>query len=253
MKIVTTAAAAGPVPTCWDDRGKQGTHARAVRTLDCHNRKVPMRSVTRNQASHHAVRSAATEVQLLSALERLLDPAAGRSFTEISVKQIVDEAGVSRATFYAHFRGKSDVLVKLAARLREALLELAGAWDPGAGEDGADRFARFFREVVTIHRAHRGVITAVREVAAYDADVADFYTSDLEGFDEAVLRTLLAEQEAGSTPSDLDAVAASRVIVWGGAQAIARHIDVDDGSGDAAFVRELGRIWWYGAYRRPAG
>ncbi|CAM5524928.1 hypothetical protein [Streptomyces canarius] len=81
----------------------------------------------------------------------------------------------------------------------------------------------------------------------------DFYTADLEGFDEAVLRTLLSEQAAGSTPADLDAVAASRIIVWGGAQAIAHHIRVDDGSGDAVFARELARIWWYGAYRRPAG
>ena len=39
--------------------------------------------------------------------------------------------------------------------------------------------------------------------------------------------------------------------MWGGAQAIARHIEVDDGSGDAAFARELGWIWWHGAYRRP--
>jgi AcrR family transcriptional regulator len=210
-----------------------------------------MRSVTRRQTGHHAVRAAATEVQLLSAVERLLD--GGEPFTEVSVQRIIDEAGVSRATFYAHFRGKSDVLMRLADRLRESLLELARRWDPGAGEDGADRYARFFAEVIALHRAHRGVITAVREVASYDPDVRDFYTANLEGFDEHVLRTLLSEQDGGATPADLDAVAASRIIVWGGAQAIARHIDIDDGSGDASFARELGRIWWHGAYRRPPG
>lgn len=210
-----------------------------------------MRPVARRQADHHAVRSAATRVQLLSTLERLLD--SGESFTEISVQRIIEEAGVSRATFYAHFHGKSDILVRLTDELRQALLELAQQWDPGAGEDGADRFARFFQAVITIHRAHQGVLTAVREAASYDPAVSDFYTADLEGFDEAVLKTLLSEQAAGSTPSDLDAVAASRIIVWGGAQAIAHHISADDGSGDAAFARELGRIWWHGAYRRPAG
>jgi hypothetical protein len=35
------------------------------------------------------------------------------------------------------------------------------------------------------------------------------------------------------------------------AQAIAHHIRVDDGSGDAEFANELRAIWWYGAYRRP--
>ncbi|MEV5177038.1 TetR/AcrR family transcriptional regulator [Streptomyces flaveolus] len=210
-----------------------------------------MRPVTRRQADHHAARSAATRAQVMSTLERLLD--SGEAFSEISVQRILDEAGVSRATFYAHFHSKSDVLVRLTDELRESLLTLARQWEPGVGEDGADRFARFFEDVLTIHRAHQGVLTAVREAASYDSAVGDFYTADLEGFDEAVLRTLLSEQAAGSTPADLDAVAASRIIVWGGAQAIAHHIRVDDGTGDAVFARELARIWWHGAYRRPAG
>ncbi|WP_229701386.1 TetR/AcrR family transcriptional regulator [Streptomyces camponoticapitis] len=192
----------------------------------------------------------ATEARLLSAVTQLLGT--GEPFTAISVQRIIDQAGVSRATFYAHFRGKSDILARLSAQLRESLLALARQWDPAVGENGADRYTRFFEEVIVVHRTHRSLITAIREVAAYDPEVSDFYTADLEGFDEHVLETLLAEQEAGSTTRDLDAVAASRIIVWGGGQAIARHISVDDGSGDASFARELARIWWYGAYRRPA-
>jgi AcrR family transcriptional regulator len=185
----------------------------------------------------------------MATLERLLD--AGEPFSGLSVQRIIEEAGVSRATFYAHFTGKSDVLVRLTGELRKSLLTLARQWDPAAGEDGADRLARFFEEVIAIHRAHRGVLTAVREAASYDPAIGDFYTADLEALDEAVLRTLLSEQAAGSTPAGLDAVAASRIIVWGGNQAIAHHIAVDEGSGDAALARELDRIWWYGAYRRP--
>ncbi|MFJ2241792.1 TetR/AcrR family transcriptional regulator [Streptomyces sp. NPDC087859] len=209
-----------------------------------------MRPVTRRQADHHAARAAATRARVMSTLERLLD--SGEAFSEISVQRILEEAGVSRATFYAHFESKPEVLVRLTDQLRESLLELARQWDPGAGQDGAERFARFFEEVITIHRAHQGVLTAVREAAAYDPAVSDFYTADLEGFDEAVRRTLRAEQAAGSAPADLDVTAASRVIVWGGAQAIAHHIAVDAGSGDTALARELARIWWHGAYRRPS-
>lgn len=209
-----------------------------------------MRPVTRRQADSYAARSAATQAQVMSTLERLLD--SGEPFRDISVQRLLEEAGVSRATFYAHFQSKSDVLVRLTDGLRESLLTLARQWDPATGEDGADRFARFFEEVIRIHRAHQGVITAVREAAAYDTAVGDFYTADLEGFEETALRTLLSEQAAGSTTADLDAVAASRIIAWGGAQAIAHHIQVDDGSRDVVFARELARIWWYGAYRRPA-
>lgn len=221
-----------------------------VRNPTLTNGRCPLRSVTRRRSTHHAVQAEATEARLLSAVTELLD--AGEPFTAISVQRIIDEAGVSRATFYAHFRGKSDILARLSAQLRESLLALARQWDPAVAEDGADRFTRFFEEVIVVHRTHRSLITAIREVAAYDPEVSDFYTADLEGFDEHVLETLLAEQDAGSTSPDLDAVAASRIIVWGGGQAIAHHISVDDGSGDASFARELARIWWYGAYRRPA-
>ncbi len=209
-----------------------------------------MRPVTRRQAQRHAARSSATRTRVVSALQRLLD--SGESFSEISIQRILEEAGVSRATFYAHFTGKSDVLVRLTDALRESLLTLARQWEPGAGEAGAERFARFFEEVIAIHRAHRTVLTAVREAASYDPAVSDFYTADLDGFDEAVRRTLSAERAAGRTAADLDTVAASRIIVWGGSQAITQHIQVDDGSGDAALARELARIWWHGAYRRPA-
>ncbi len=94
------------------------------------------------------------------------------------------------------------------------------------------------------------MIIAVREAAAYDS-AGKFYTANLESFEETSLRTLLSDQAAGSTPADVDAVSASRIIVWGGAQAIAHHIRVDDGSGDAVFARELARIWWYGAPPSP--
>ncbi|MGV9915574.1 TetR/AcrR family transcriptional regulator [Streptomyces tendae] len=208
-----------------------------------------MRPVTRRLTEHHAARSAATRAQVLAAVTRMLD--SGESFTQISVQRILEEADVSRATFYAHFRGKTDVLVRLSDELRESLLSLGRQWDPGAAGDGAERFTRFFTDIVTVHRAHQGVLVALREAAAYDAEVGDFYTSGLEGFDEIVRATLQAEQAAGSAPPDLDVAAASRIIVWGGTQAIAHHIATDPGDGDAAFAREMGRIWWYGAYRRP--
>ncbi|WP_206306190.1 TetR/AcrR family transcriptional regulator [Streptomyces humi] len=209
-----------------------------------------MRPVTRRQSDHHAARSAATRALVTSALKRLLD--SGAVFSEITVQRLLEEAGVSRATFYAHFRSKSDVLVRLTDDLRDSLLELARHWDP-AGDDGADRLARFFAQVIIIHRAHQYLLTAVREAASYDTSMNDFYTADLEGFDEHVLRTLHAQQADGSTPAAVDATVASRVIVWGGSQAIARHIAVDDGGGDEVFAHELAQIWWHGAYRRPVG
>jgi AcrR family transcriptional regulator len=207
-----------------------------------------MASITRRARADDAGQ-AGTEHRILLAAERLIER--GERYTEISVQQILTEASVSRGTFYAHFRDKTDLILRLTAELRQQLLDMARAWDPDAGEDGADRYTRFFADVIALHRRKRLLLAALREVAGYDPAVRGFYTADLESFDEAVLETLVSQQRAGKTPADLNPPAASRLIVWGGAQAIARHIEVDDGSGDAAFARELGWTWWYGAYRRP--
>ncbi|WP_236655984.1 TetR/AcrR family transcriptional regulator [Streptacidiphilus jiangxiensis] len=213
--------------------------------------KVHVRPMTGRQARYHAARSAATQAKLLAAMEDLLD--AGESFTDITVQRLIEEAGVSRATFYAHFRTKSDVLVCLADRLREQQLARAQAWDPTLGEeDGAERYAQYWLEIITAQRASHSIMAAVRVAASYDPGVGDFYSDDLETFDELIRSLLLSEKAAGSAPADLDAANASKIIIWGVGGAMARHIGTDDGSGDAAFARELGRIFWYGAYRRPA-
>ncbi|MGQ4421325.1 TetR/AcrR family transcriptional regulator [Streptomyces violaceoruber] len=208
-----------------------------------------MRPVTRRQANRYAARSAATQALVLSALERLLD--SGENYSEISVQQILEEAGVSRATFYAHFHGKSDVLVRLTNDLRDSLVSLAETLDIADEEDGDVHLSVFFEELIRIHRARRSVIAAVAEAASYEASVSDFYAVNLESFEGAALRALLKGQTISTTTSELDAVSASRIIAWGGAQAIAHHIQVEEASCDPVFARELARIWWYGAYRRP--
>jgi AcrR family transcriptional regulator len=208
--------------------------------------------MTERQARYHAARSAATQAKLLSTMEELLE--SGESFTDITVQRIIEEAGVSRATFYAHFRTKSDVLVCLADRLREQQLARARSWDPTLGdEDGAERYTRYWLEILAAQRASHSIMAAVRLAASYDPNVGDFYSDDLETFDELIRSLLLSEQAVGSAPADLDAANASKIIIWGVGGVMARHLGTDDGSGDAAFARELGRIFWHGVYRRPAG
>ncbi|MFG2357821.1 hypothetical protein [Streptomyces sp. NPDC048521] len=133
-----------------------------------------------------------------------------------------------------------------------SLLAPARRWDPGTGGDGADRLARFLAGVIAVHRAHQGIPGAVRE-AAHDSGVSDFYTADLEGFDEVVRRTLRSRRASGSTAARRDVTAASRVIVWGGSQALTRHLVVDDGSGDAALAREPAAVRWYGTSAAASG
>jgi AcrR family transcriptional regulator len=204
-----------------------------------------MPSVTRNRPDPQ--RRAALDERVLAAVEKLL--ATGQGYTSISVQRIIDEAGVARSTFYAHFEDKTDVLARLAGNLRQSLLEIVGYWQP---DDGVDGLAAMFLASLTFHREHFAVLAAITETAAYDDGIRDFFSADLGAFEERVAQLLSAEQAAGRVGSGLAVGAMSRLIVWGGESAIAHHIRVDDGSGDQAFAGELAAAWWYGAFRRPA-
>jgi AcrR family transcriptional regulator len=208
-----------------------------------------MPSITRKPSSTSEHRSA-VEAQVLAAVERLL----GRNlrYTQISVQQILTEAHVARSTFYVHFQDKSDLLSRLTGRLRQTLYDMAAQWEPNGPEGGLAGLVKTFETLIAYHREHAAVLAATTEIAAYDPGAHDFYTSDLDSFEAKTTTNLLGEQNTGRTPAEVDAGAASRIIVWGGERAIGHHISNDDGSGDAAFARELAATWWYGIYRRPA-
>lgn len=46
-----------------------------------------------------------------------------RGYEKLTIQNLLDKAGVGRATFYAHFQSKEDLLCQSIARLRAALVE----------------------------------------------------------------------------------------------------------------------------------
>lgn len=214
-----------------------------------------MPSITRSPSDSEENR-AKVESAVFEAVKKLLD--SGMKYTEISVQKIIVEAQVARSTFYAHFRDKSDLLSRLGRALSKSFFEEATSdaldmWDALESPDGLQGITKLLEESIARHRKHFSVLSAISETAAYDASVHNFYTTDLEEFEERVVRDLKRRQEAGMTDSGVDPMLAGQIIVWGGEQAIAHHISKVDQSGDAAFALELASIWWYGAYnRRPS-
>jgi AcrR family transcriptional regulator len=205
-----------------------------------------MPSMTRKPSTAGSRRQAVAE-QVYDAVEGLL--AAGESYTELSVQRIIDAAGVARSTFYAHFPDKSHLLRGLADRMRQDVYELGDAWT--RMDNSLPGLVQTFEKAVAFYRAHKPLLAAINQTAVYEPSLRDFFSSGLESFQARVIEHLRERQAAGLTDPVLDAVKAARIIVVGGAQAIADHIERDDGSGDSAFARELAMTWWFGAYSRP--
>jgi AcrR family transcriptional regulator len=90
-------------------------------------------------------RSARSRELLLGALVSLMQE---RGFERLTTQNLIDRAGVGRATFYAHFENKEELLAASVDGLR-AWLEAASR--PHAGERFA--FMRPFFEHIASHRA----------------------------------------------------------------------------------------------------
>ncbi|GIF63812.1 hypothetical protein Ais01nite_18470 [Asanoa ishikariensis] len=205
-----------------------------------------MASITRRRAPKVS-RPVSAEDEILAATRRILT--GGASFTDLGVQQISVEAGVARSTFYAHFRDKTDLLLRLATDMLATSFDVASAWEP---TDGLDKLAEDFLRILGVYREHAAVLRAVGEVATYDLTVRDFWSQGLAQFTDRTIAALRAEQAAGRTPADVNLVSAARVIVQGGERAIFDQVTTAPPTDDAAFARELAQTWWYGVYRRPA-
>jgi AcrR family transcriptional regulator len=203
-----------------------------------------MPSITRRTPNPD--RRASADAEIAAATRRLLD--GGATFTQLGVQHICAEAGVARSTFYAHFKDKTALLLRLAVDMVQTSFGVASAWEPDTGVAG---LVVAFQQVVGIYRDNITMVLAVAEVSAYDAIVRDFWSGLIAPFSARTVEVLEREQAAGRTPSSLDVVSATRIIVMGGEKAIVDHVLAGKPDQDEAFARELALIWWHGAYRRP--
>src|SRR5262245_64643633 len=72
-------------------------------------------------------------------LEAALEIMSRKGFERASIAAIAGRAGVARATVYQHFCDKQDILVALAERITQRIIETVDTWaplptSPAAGE-----------------------------------------------------------------------------------------------------------------------
>lgn len=195
-----------------------------------------------------------TRAEILSATERLLFSA---PLHEITVEGLLREAGVSRATFYAHFESKFDAAAALMDRVMGTMFELLSPFvdrQPGVSADAA---IRLVLDASSQHwKEHAPVFRAIHD---HRHSVAELRTQWLEvtrRFTEAVVGQLEREQAEGQISGTLDVRQVAASLVWSTEHLLyvaGSGIDTDL-PGETAIIDTIVGLWVgaiYGRYPEP--
>lgn len=111
--------------------------------------------------------------QIVEATGRLLRD---RRFRDLTVDDVMGEAGLSRTVFYRHFDGLPAVVVGLLDDLLAAIVAVSDAGDP----DDRETLRRQLAMAVRVFREHGPLLLAFDEAARHDARVEAAYRDWLE-------------------------------------------------------------------------
>ena len=184
----------------------------------------------------------AAERQVLEAVEDLLG--AGASFTSLGVGQIADHAGVARSSFYLHFSDKNALLIRVAEAATNVLLDIAEDWITDRTAD-LETLRPTVRLMVAENRKHAPLLAALAEVAAYDAEVAEFWQARIGRYIGLVKARLQADKRAGLAPKSLDPGVTASFIVWGTERVVSLGVAGDPtGAGDRRLADGVADSIW---------
>jgi AcrR family transcriptional regulator len=131
-----------------------------------------------------------------------------RSYTALTVDEVMSRAGIGRTIFYRHFDDLGELLMRAG---REAIEELFAAQEvlaQGREGYGAESIQEALAAAVGVYHRHGPVLRAVAEAAAADERIADGQDQIRRRFDELVAAALRDAAAAnGRSVADADETA----------------------------------------------
>ena len=114
---------------------------------------------------------------LVKAMETLL--AGGESFRSISIEALTREAGISRSSFYLHFKNKNELVAYSLQRVSAAIALGAGEWFEHPETVSREELDLAVRGIIAAYERHRGIMQAAIETAATDPAIGAAYRDTL--------------------------------------------------------------------------
>lgn len=157
-----------------------------------------MPSVTRRRQSVKDQRREEAMTALLGALQAAL--ADGVSYNELSVGKLSKLAGISRSTFYAHFRDKADFIEAWLQEITGDIEDASAAWWAIDARSTIDDLRAALRSLIAVWRPLLPMMSAVFDAAAWD----DALRESAFGLVEYYIDELTAHIERGQREGWVD-------------------------------------------------
>jgi AcrR family transcriptional regulator len=196
--------------------------------------------------------SSEIEATIFEATERLL----GRMpFRDIRIPDILEEAGISRGTFYHYFSSKWAVIAALLPRVTE---EIAGSLAPFIEQDAAVNVRDALRQSITagarVWASHRGLLRTVQEHWSASDDLREQWLTMNAFFVERIAHEIERERRAGKAPPGLDSRQLAAMLVWSSGQLMfVAGTGVEPALPDEEAIVETLPEFWLAAVYGPSG
>lgn len=141
---------------------------------------------------------AVAQKEILDAAEAIL---AERPFRDLSVDDLMARTGMTRSTFYHHFRSLDDVATGLLRRVQAQMLAAAAPWmRVDESEDPVASVRRAIRAVAEVYAANGPVLAAIHEASYHHDAVRQAWREGvLDEWIRAVAEQLRIQREQGVT------------------------------------------------------
>jgi TetR/AcrR family transcriptional regulator, ethionamide resistance regulator len=187
--------------------------------------------------------SSDAETTIFAATERLL---ADTPLHDLSVAQIINEAGVSRATFYFYFSSKFAVIAGLLASVMQEIFESVAPFvDRDPSDDPETALRKSLDQATTVWSEHRYTLRATAQHWHAVPELQTLWLGVIDRFTAAVSAELDRERKAGVAPPGLPSRRLAASLLWAteGCLHVA-GLGVDNNlPNEKAIVDTLVRMW----------
>jgi AcrR family transcriptional regulator len=149
---------------------------------------------------------------ILTATERLLRE---QPLSQLSVSDIIDAAGISRTSFYAHFTCKSSVIAECLRRVMDQVTVAVAPFHTQSDADAETAIRVSLRQWVEVCDVHGALLRAVSEEWPHDEELRRLWFAMLATVTAGTAKVIRSARRSGKAPPGADAQALAACLTWG--------------------------------------